>query len=119
MDSTPSPHLEPVLALLVDGYEVVSVVGRAVRLVLEGTLLRQQADVYAGEVYGPGIRSVRKIFPNICYSFLKIVKYPARTGRSAIIFCIFNRFFSCDFFWSRWTKDRKFWKVYENLHLTL
>jgi hypothetical protein len=58
------PHLEPVLALLVDGNEVVAVVGRAVRLVLEGALLRKQADVDAGEVYGPGIRVVKKISEN-------------------------------------------------------
>jgi hypothetical protein len=53
-------YLEPVLALLVDGYEVVAVVGRAIRLVLEGALLRQQPDVDAGEVDGPEIRVVTK-----------------------------------------------------------
>ncbi len=53
-------YLEPVLALLVDGYEVVSVVGRAIRLVLEGALLRQQADVDAGKVDSPEIRVVNK-----------------------------------------------------------
>ena len=47
-------HLEPVLAPLVHGYKVVAVVGRAVRLVLEGTLLGEQADVDAGEVDGSG-----------------------------------------------------------------
>jgi hypothetical protein len=73
----PRPHLEPVLALLVDGNKVVAVVGRAVRLVLEGALLRQQADVDAGEVDSSEIRVIkkfsRKIFwRNILFKFPKI-----------------------------------------------
>jgi hypothetical protein len=119
-------YLEPVFALLVDGNEVVSVVRRAVRLVLEGALLRQQADVDAGEVDGSRIRVIKKFFRKVLgeiffFNLSKFMKCPPRAGHSVkkFILCILSIFCPATPCSQDGLKTENSGKFGKNSHLTL